>query len=103
MRGRERIEHGWTIDLRARQRDFGLQNLSETVDMAALAANGLIAAGGYAGHKLGLLQTPPPDRKASWRQRVDCRQDAGLGCCRTTQVVLRMLMVKLPVVCWGLR
>lgn len=38
---------------------FWAGNLGAPVDMATLALNGLIAGGGYAGHKLGLLSTPP--------------------------------------------
>lgn len=38
---------------------FWAGNLGAPVDMATLAVNGLIAGGGYAGHKLGLLDTPP--------------------------------------------
>lgn len=45
--------------LQGASKGFWAGNLGAPVDMAALAANGLIAAGGYAGHKLGLLQTPP--------------------------------------------
>lgn len=45
--------------LQGASKGFWAGNLGAPVDMAALAANGLIAAGGYAGHRLGLLQTPP--------------------------------------------
>lgn len=38
---------------------FWAGNLGAPVDMATLAVNGLIAGGGYAGHNLGLLDTPP--------------------------------------------
>ena len=38
---------------------FWAGNLGSPVDMTTLALNGLIAGGGYAGHKMGLLQTPP--------------------------------------------
>ena len=34
-------------------------NFGAPVDMATLALNSIIAGGGYAGHKLGLLETPP--------------------------------------------
>ena len=38
---------------------FWAGNLGAPIDMATLALNGLIAGGGYAGHKIGLFSTPP--------------------------------------------
>ena len=38
---------------------FWAGNLGAPVDMATIALNSLIAGGGYAGHKVGLLSTPP--------------------------------------------
>lgn len=45
--------------LQGANKGFWAGNLGAPVDMAALALNGLIAGGGYAGHKMGLLSTPP--------------------------------------------
>ena len=51
---------GWLDDLLGgTSRASVAGGMGAPVDVAALGLNALIAGGGYAGHKLGLLQTPP--------------------------------------------
>lgn len=65
---------------------FWAGNLGAPIDMATLALNGLIAGGGYAGHKIGLLSTPPglienPVGGSEW---LADKMRTSPTCCQTT-------------------